>query len=542
MAAWSPDGIHWRDAAPKPVFTFGGDVGQVMWDFHNDRLMAYAKVNANVSGMRRRAVAASVAESVTSWGTPQLILAPDSVDDRWAKGVQRTHFYGLSAFAYETMYLGFVWVYRATDDEGYFDGPIFIELVSSRDGIHWRREEGDRPPILELGPDGSWDDGMLFTPQHPLVVDGRIHLYYGGIDAGHAGREPWHGAIGLATLRKDGFVSLDAGAEAGTVTTKPLAGLKGTLRLNYRAAAGGRIRVELLRRDGQPIPGYTFEDCEPLTGDSIDQPVVWHGRRNLPAIQTAMSLRISVQNASIYSFHAGDSVKVTDSEDASKLALLYTFEEGWSDVLRGDGEQRIVRHGDVRTTCDEADAAFGKCAARIGSEFSPRQTLELHGTEKLGTAFTLAMTVRSKDHRPARLFSSFEDRAPIRSDELVFDCDPAGQCMNGLRLICKGIPVVSDAVSFADGKYHHVAVTYDRGRVTFYLDGAKVGQGLLPGGEPVRLARNLQVGEDTEHGREEQLRGHVDDVLVLGRALSAQEIQRVARSGAAALSARPRQR
>ncbi len=56
----------------------------------------------------------------------------------------------------------------------------------------------------------------------------------------------------------------------------------------------------------------------------------------------------------------------------------------------------------------------------------------------------------------------------------------------------------SKPVSFADGKYHHLCVTYDNGHVNFYLDGAAVGESWLPGGAPVQLARDLLVGEDAE--------------------------------------------
>ncbi|HSW43974.1 MAG TPA: LamG domain-containing protein [Phycisphaerae bacterium] len=95
-----------------------------------------------------------------------------------------------------------------------------------------------------------------------------------------------------------------------------------------------------------------------------------------------------------------------------------------------------------------------------------------------------------------------------------------------------------DAEAFADtlgddGKYHHLAVTYDDGRVNFYLDGKPAGEEWIPGGDPVRLARDLLIGEDADLGSDEQLMGHVDDVLVLGRVLGRQDIVALAQKGAA---------
>ena len=73
-----------------------------------------------------------------------------------------------------------------------------------------------------------------------------------------------------------------------------------------------------------------------------------------------------------------------------------------------------------------------------------------------------------------RLFTSYNGNKPIGTSELVFDCDPQGKTFAGLRLICKGISVESKPLNFADGKYHHLAVTYDDGHVRFYLDGERV--------------------------------------------------------------------
>jgi hypothetical protein len=102
-------------------------------------------------------------------------------------------------------------------------------------------------------------------------------------------------------------------------------------------------------------------------------------------------------------------------------------------------------------------------------------------------------------------------------------------------LICKGIPVASKPVAFADNKYHHLGVTYDDGHVRFYLDGEDTGEAWLPGGAPVTMARDLLVGEDAELGSDEQFDGNMDDILVLGRVLSAAEIKSLHSKGGEAL-------
>jgi len=405
-------------------------------------------------------------------------------------------------------------------------------LVTSRDGLHWRRTEGDRSPVLPCGAPGEWDQGMITTATHPLVENGEIKLYYGGFDNSHNGPQPWHAAVGLATLRKDGFASLDAGNDSGTVTTHGLRRADGPLHVNYRADAGGELRVEVLDLEGNVLDGYGGQACTPLVGDDVDQKVRWGSRTKLPAAKKPIRLRFILKNASLYSFMAGHSLKVVEPTRKTKPAVLYTFESGWDDVLTGDGKQRSIRNGDIRI--DEEPVAFGSRAMRMIAQFTPYETMEIDGTNRLGSHFTLAAMARSKDNAFARLFSAYDDHGLVNTSELIFDMDPTGKRHPGLRLTCQGIEVTSEPVQFADNQYHHLAVTYDDGRVTFYLDGREVGQRILPGGTPVSLERNLFVGEDAGLGRLEQFRGHLDDILVLGRALSANEIRILHTRGAEA--------
>lgn len=308
---WSADGIHWDNVPTNPLVG-GGDVAHATWDPHQRRYLGYYKTPAYLNGLRRRAVAFSETTDFSSWPAPQLILAPDDLDDWWVSpgSLERTHFYGFCVFPYESAYLGFLWILRSVED-GFIEGTIHVEIASSRDGVHWTREEGHRPAILELGPAGAWDDGMVFTSTHPLVEGDTMRLYYGGFDDTHAQENSWHAKIGLATLRKDGFASLDAGTTTGTVLTKRLVGLEGPLHVNYRAS-GGWLKAEVLDEFGQVIAGYDQNACQPLQGDSIDQVVTWTGHSTLPAGPGPLRLRFILRNAGLYSFQAGSPITIID--------------------------------------------------------------------------------------------------------------------------------------------------------------------------------------------------------------------------------------
>jgi hypothetical protein len=357
-----------------------------------------------------------------------------------------------------------------------------------------------------------------------------------------------HSCIGLATMRKDGFASIDAGAEVGKLKTKRLSGIGGQpLRVNCDTTKGW-LRVIVLDENDEVIPGYNKNDCAFIRGDNIDAKVTWDEHDTLPAGHASLRLVFLMQNASVYSFLAGDKLEVVEDEPAKpELAALYTFEKNEMyggklsaplDVLLQDGAQKATVNGKTNLGIELDDkpenAAFGKNSMAVKAAFTPRCTVEIDGTRELGKYFTLSVMARSSDNKHARLFSSYDDFGPCRGSELVFDCDPTGTAVSGLRLIAQGMSVESRPLKFDDKKYHHLAVVYDNGRVFFYLDGEAVGDQWIGGDAPVSMERNLQVGEDTQHAHVQQFRGNMDDILVLGRALGAAEIKALSRQGAEA--------
>jgi hypothetical protein len=72
---------------------------------------------------------------------------------------------------------------------------------------------------------------------------------------------------------------------------------------------------------------------------------------------------------------------------------------------------------------------------------------------------------------------------------------------------------------------------YNLGGITLYLDGSPVASGSTAGAADLG-AWPLRIGEDLDGLVNEQLVGVLDDVLVLNRALSGPEIQRLATTGA----------
>lgn len=311
--ATSPDGITWTDVPRNPILPDYGDVGNFVWDPFRRAYIGYPKIFDKIRGYRRRCVGFTETTDFGKWPATRLILAPDEEDDRGMYSPEaRTEFYGLSAFPYQSMYVGLLWIYRL--ERG--DERIWPELVYSSDGVKWNRVPAPRAPVLPPGQPGTWDDGMIFTPNHPIVRDGKLLLYYGGFDGPHNSRTR-RGAVGLATMRRDGFASLEAGDSEATIATAALNGGGGPLLVNADTT-GGELRAEVVDAAGRVMPGYSRAESVPFAGNSTDHRMQWKQRAELPAAGT-MRVRFLLRRGSLYSFLAGDSAVQSKTAAARSL-------------------------------------------------------------------------------------------------------------------------------------------------------------------------------------------------------------------------------
>ena len=89
----------------------------------------------------------------------------------------------------------------------------------------------------------------------------------------HYLQSSWH--VERLLLRTDGFASVTAPWRGGEMLTKPLIFSGKELVINYRTSAPGFVRVELQDAGGQPIPGYTLDDCPEIIGDEVERSVAW---------------------------------------------------------------------------------------------------------------------------------------------------------------------------------------------------------------------------------------------------------------------------
>ena len=171
----------------------------------------------------------------------------------------------------------------------------------SRDGFHWHRP--DRTRFLGVNPTkGAWNWGNVQSAGGCcLVVRDKLYFYVSGRMLGD---RFWDGNChtGLAMMRRDGFASMDAQEEAGTLTTRPVRFTGKYLFVNVHAP-DGELRVEVLDSQKKPIEGLTLHDCRPVSVDSTIQQVLWNGGNDLSSVAgKPVCFRFQLRKGSLYSF------------------------------------------------------------------------------------------------------------------------------------------------------------------------------------------------------------------------------------------------
>jgi len=327
----SPDGLHWSRLSTKPVVDRVGDNTNAYYDEYRRIWVLFIKKPMIARGLQRRSFCLMASEDFVNWSEPQFAFVPDYDDDAGSLGrIERarpmlgvpddpkfmnTQFIGVGAYVAESCAVAFPWVLTVNNAGAYggVEGIMEIQLAASRDLVKWQRHF--RTPCIPRGHIGEWDSGLFYTQSKAIRHDDEIWLYYSASNFTHGDRylqgnnEPPTSvrtqktcSIGLVKWKLDRFVSADAGAEGGVLTTVPLTYTGSQVELNARVKRGGSIRAEFLDAAGRPIGNAGLS--VPCTGDSLRSKVAWDGQAEIVdrLKGKAVSLRFHLRNAELYSF------------------------------------------------------------------------------------------------------------------------------------------------------------------------------------------------------------------------------------------------
>ncbi|MBQ6338510.1 MAG: glycosyl hydrolase family 32 [Kiritimatiellae bacterium] len=255
---------------------------------------------------------------------PKPWLATDEKDvpDPSVGGLQ-PQLYNMDAVAYESIMISlFEILHPFKGDNGTCASaglPKITDLhfAYSRDGWNFNRPDRTAAIAASRWGSGKWDTGYL-SPMGGICVikDERLWFYYTAMrgDATETtphSRDPeigwrrngmhFNASIGVATLRRDGFVGLVADGR-GEVTTKPVtfSGKHLFVNAEYRF---GSLAAEVLDEKGDVLPGFAATDCLPLVRtDSTKSEIRWKGGDLAALAGKAVRFRFKLHCGTFYSF------------------------------------------------------------------------------------------------------------------------------------------------------------------------------------------------------------------------------------------------
>lgn len=307
----SPDGIHWegdnqtctiplregyQTRFPDEMVPGIGDTTNLLWDPKLQKYVCNAKILFRHPTTRM--IGHSESDDLVHWTRPILTMHRDRFDGEDQIGE-------ITRIPYESMWIGLLGIYHWPEGKW---KQKYLQLAASRDGRNWSRVNRGEA-FIPLGPEDSWDpDFTIAGRPGPLLLDDELWFYYlgmrrmeryesEGIDMPHIQH------VGLAKLRRDGFVSLDAGNPSGEVTTRPLSFTGSRLYVNASVEQDGYLKVGLLSRDGEPLAGWGLGDAIAVSNDGTKIPMMWNRAQEIKLPPDGhVRLQFELKNAQLYSF------------------------------------------------------------------------------------------------------------------------------------------------------------------------------------------------------------------------------------------------
>jgi len=312
----SPDGIHW--SGPLVERAVWGDYVLAFYNPFRRMWVYEARIHGGEVGRcraymensdpRKLAERVSYNHRMNVEGDSVYWVGADDLDPRHPdprfKEI-KPQLYSLSVAPYESLMLGLFAIWTGPDNatvakEG-LQKHCQILTGFSRDGFYWYRP--DRKPFISPSwKKGTWNFGNVQPVGGCcLIVGDKLYFYFSARLEDKTGK---HGnaTTGLALLRRDGFASLDADDQVGSMTTRPLTFKGRHLFVNVDCPEGA-LRVEVLDKDGNVIEPFTAANCRQLATDSAGMAVTWKGEKDLSRLSgRSVRFRFSLRNGSLYAF------------------------------------------------------------------------------------------------------------------------------------------------------------------------------------------------------------------------------------------------
>lgn len=314
---YSPDGIHWSEGVAQSGDLY--DRSSVFYNPFRDVWCLSMRYGTKVSSRSRSYLEAKDPETAVSMahrvrkGIPDknvvLWFTPDDKEPRHPNFPEvNPGIYNFDVIPYESIMLGQYAVWQGPENN--ICGDLGIQkrneicLGYSRDGFHFSRPS-HVPFMANDTTDGAWNWGnMQSIGGVPLIVGDSLYFYCSGRRLNDIMWDSYT-STGLAKLRRDGFVSMNAGKEEGSLTTEPIVFDGKYLFVNADVKGKkSQLLVEILDKNGMPVEGYTKADCVGLKKtDSTKAMIVWKNNKDLTSLANQpVRMKFYLKDGDLYSF------------------------------------------------------------------------------------------------------------------------------------------------------------------------------------------------------------------------------------------------
>lgn len=298
--AYSADGIHWKMKIPESKsrvswMIYGSDTQTVVfWDPGQRKYIGFFRM---WEPTYNRCISRAETNDFYSWPLPDTVLRPEE-DELF------TDLYNNCAVRYERHnevgYFFFTSAYHHGRD------TLHVQLATSRDTRIWNRS--DRRAFIDNTP-GSFDARQIYAgPGLVPLGPATLALAYAGSACPHEkhvveNAQRSDSGIGLVKIKQDRFQGLHA--KSFEFAVAPFIPQTPSLDITVNAdiARGGFIRVGIVSPGtNQFVDDASLEQCVPLTGDVLAEPVRWRTKPNFrDLVGRNVELRLQLSDATLYS-------------------------------------------------------------------------------------------------------------------------------------------------------------------------------------------------------------------------------------------------
>ena len=323
----SPDGFNWKVMSPDPIITDGAFDSQnlAFWDSENKEYRAYWRYFDKETEESRyqgtRGIRTAVSKDMVIWDEQNDLKYVDSPNEELYTNQIKPYYRAPHLLiGFPTRYIDRGWSesmrslpeleereYRASihekSSQRYGTAVTESLIMVSRDGVNFKRwnEAFLRPGIERKG---TWNYGQQYLAWSIVETKSDIQGAPNELSL-YAIENYWTGTscdLRRYTLRIDGFVSVNAPMSGGELITKTLTFTGNNLILNFSSSAAGSIQVEIQDENGNPISGFSLDDCDPLFGDTLERAVTWKGINDLSSLEgKPIRLRFVLRDADLFS-------------------------------------------------------------------------------------------------------------------------------------------------------------------------------------------------------------------------------------------------